>query len=109
MNLRVVLLAGGGGTRFWPASRRARPKQFLRIEGTSLIRATFDRLLPRIPPDRIYVVAPDAYRTAITSELPELPQANILAEPSPRNTAPSVRFYGRLSDTATLRACMKSP
>jgi mannose-1-phosphate guanylyltransferase len=54
--LSVVILAGGSGTRFWPVSRAARPKHLLALEGeSSLLRATFERLAPLVPAERIWV------------------------------------------------------
>jgi len=89
----LVLLAGGRGTRFWPASRTARPKQFLKIDGgTSLLRRTWERYHapPAGGPARTLVVAPAEYHEAIRRELPGLPPADLIAEPSARDTAPAV-------------------
>lgn len=87
----AVIMAGGSGTRFWPLSRRDRPKQFLAI-GTDdpLLRETVDRLDPLIPPDKVYVVAGQRHAQAIRALLPELPADHLLVEPCPRNTAPCV-------------------
>lgn len=88
----AVIMAGGSGTRFWPASRRARPKQLLPLGpgDESLIRATARRIEPLVPPERIYVVTSAALADATAAELPEVPRQNILAEPVGRNTAPCV-------------------
>lgn len=88
----VAIMAGGIGSRFWPASRESRPKQFLDIVGAgqSLIRQTYERFTRITPPDRILVVTNDRYRGLVGEHLPELPTANILCEPSRNNTAPSV-------------------
>jgi len=87
----VVLLAGGSGTRFWPMSRRARPKQLLPLAGArSLLRETWDRALSLAPVARIWVVAPKALSAAIRRELPRLRADRLILEPSPRDTAPAV-------------------
>ena len=86
-----MLLAGGSGTRFWPMSRRSRPKQFLALAGTrSLLRQTWDRVRSLAPASRIWVVAPRALVAAVRRELPELRAANLVVEPSPRDTGPAV-------------------
>lgn len=84
----AVILAGGGGTRLWPASRRARPKQFLSL-GTgeqSLLAATARRLVSCCE-ERLYVVTARDQAQMVQQDLPALPAANIIAEPSARNTA----------------------
>jgi mannose-1-phosphate guanylyltransferase len=85
----IVLMAGGSGTRFWPLSRRTRPKQMLPIAGESpMIRETLDRLGGTVPPERILVVTGADQSDGITEVLPEIPKENLLLEPAPRNTAP---------------------
>ena len=67
----AVIMAGGSGTRFWPASRQSRPKQFLSLASDrALLRLTFDRIVPLIPPDRIWVVTAEA-----TDDLSEIRRA----------------------------------
>jgi mannose-1-phosphate guanylyltransferase len=90
----AVIMAGGAGTRFWPMSRSARPKQFLDILGTgrSLIQMTCDRLGRRIPLERMLVVTQERYRDLVAEHLPQLPAENILCEPFMRNTAPCIAF-----------------
>jgi mannose-1-phosphate guanylyltransferase len=84
-------MAGGSGTRFWPLSRRALPKQFLPLGGEkSLIRETYERLLPLAGPSRIWVVSGRAHVDRVRKELPELPRSRILGEPVGRNTAPCI-------------------
>jgi mannose-1-phosphate guanylyltransferase len=87
-----VIMAGGSGTRFWPLSRAARPKQLLPLGGgdVSLLRATRERISGLIGPERTLVVTSEALAPAIREELPELPPENVLAEPVGRNTAPCV-------------------
>ncbi len=89
--LQVVLLAGGSGTRFWPASRCDRPKQFLALAGRRpLLVETWRRVRRLVPASRIRVVAPPPLVEGITSLLPGLPPGNLIVEPSPRDTAPAI-------------------
>jgi mannose-1-phosphate guanylyltransferase len=90
----AVIMAGGVGTRFWPMSRSARPKQFLDILGTgkSLIQMTYDRLAQLVPADHILVVTQERYRGLVAEHLPALPAANVLCEPFMRNTAPCIAY-----------------
>jgi mannose-1-phosphate guanylyltransferase len=89
----AVILAGGVGSRFWPQSRQAFPKQFLTVTGhRSLLQGTVDRLAGLIPPERIFVVTHARYRDETRRQLPEVPADNILAEPISRNTAPAIAF-----------------
>lgn len=84
----LTIMAGGGGVRFWPESRRARPKQFLALEGQrSLLQSTADRALSLFSWDRVSVITGADYAIATQSQLPELPQENLLLEPAARNTA----------------------
>jgi mannose-1-phosphate guanylyltransferase len=88
----AVVMAGGQGTRFWPLSRAAHPKQLLPLGGgeESLLRATLRRIADLVPPERALVVTSAALREATLRELPELPPENVLCEPVGRNTAPCV-------------------
>jgi len=86
--LHAVIMAGGAGTRFWPLSRRSRPKQLLPLlGGRSLLAATVDRLRPLVPAQRIVVVTGAEVAGAVRAELPELPAENVLVEPEGRDTA----------------------
>ena len=93
-NQYVAIMAGGIGSRFWPMSRAQFPKQFLDILGTgrTLIQSTFDRFIRFIPRENIYVVTSEEYRGIVAEQLPELDMANILCEPSRKNTAPCVAY-----------------
>ena len=88
----AAILAGGVGTRLWPRSRQANPKQFADITGSgrTMIQATVDRLAGLVPGARVCVVTGEAYRTLATGQLPEVAPEQILAEPGGRNTAPAI-------------------
>lgn len=89
--LFAVLMAGGSGTRFWPASRRALPKQYLAIAGPrSLIAETWARLDGLVPDQRRLVVTAASQVELVRRELPELAPENLLAEPVGRNTGPCI-------------------
>lgn len=89
--LHLIIMAGGSGTRFWPESRRARPKQFLTLAGQrSLLQQAADRCLPWIPPERIRVVTNSAHVTETARQLPQLARPHITPEPCGRNTAPCI-------------------
>jgi mannose-1-phosphate guanylyltransferase len=90
-----VILAGGKGERFWPLSRKHRPKQFLCLDGSgeSLIQATANRLLPIVGSwDDIWVITSKLLEVSVQEQLPSLPAANLLAEPEGRDTAAAVAW-----------------
>lgn len=93
-NTYIAIMAGGVGSRFWPGSREARPKQFLDMLGVgkSLLRLTFERFLPICPASNIYIVTNAAYRDLVKQQLPELSDDQILGEPSRNNTGPCVAY-----------------
>lgn len=94
-NLYAVIMAGGAGTRFWPASRQKTPKQLLALSGDAsepLLAATVRRLAPLIAPERVYVATGALLAEATARAVPEVPRAQILVEPVPRNTAPCVAW-----------------
>ena len=87
--MRILLLAGGGGTRLWPLSTEEQPKQFLALlSGKSLLRETYERLLP-LSRD-VYVATGARYAGLVRGELPELPAGRILEEPARRNSGPAL-------------------
>jgi mannose-1-phosphate guanylyltransferase len=93
----AVIMAGGSGTRLWPLSRQDRPKQLLKLfGGKSLLRIAFERLHGLLPAEQICVITGREYLPAIAAELPELPRANLLGEPCPRDTAPAVGLAAHL-------------
>lgn len=89
-----VIMAGGIGSRFWPISRSAKPKQFLDILGTgkSFIRHTYERFTPTIPAGNFLVVTNLAYKDLVLEQLPELRPEQVLCEPIGRNTAPCIAY-----------------
>lgn len=91
-NTYVAIMAGGIGSRFWPMSRIAKPKQFIDVLGTgqSLLQSTYTRFLPVCPKENIFVVTNEDYAVLVREQLPELPENQILAEPMRRNTAPCI-------------------
>ena len=93
-NNYVAIMAGGIGSRFWPMSRTGMPKQFLDILniGRTLIQSTYDRFEKFIPKENIYVVTSAQYLEIVKEQLPELVDANILCEPSRKNTAPCIAY-----------------
>jgi mannose-1-phosphate guanylyltransferase len=90
----ILIMAGGVGSRFWPASREDHPKQFLDIIGTgrSLIQMTFDRFTKWVPASNIYVITNEKYKNLVAEHLPELSDNQIIGEPSRNNTAPCVAY-----------------
>ncbi len=87
--LHAVIMAGGRGTRFWPASREALPKQFLAVCGDeSLLRRTALRLYPLIGEENVWVVTNAAHVDVVAEHLPEIGRERIVGEPVGRNTAP---------------------
>jgi mannose-1-phosphate guanylyltransferase len=84
----VMIMAGGGGTRFWPVSTKQRPKQFLTLVGDeSLLRASYERAASLVPAERILVLTNESFIAEVQAQLPELPAANIVGEPMRRDTA----------------------
>lgn len=87
-HLFVVILAGGGGTRLWPRSTNAKPKQFLRLfSDKTLIQETYNRIRQLVPPERVIVVTNKNYLDETHADLPDIPRENIIAEPQKRDTA----------------------
>jgi mannose-1-phosphate guanylyltransferase len=86
-----VIMAGGTGTRLWPMSRAARPKQLLEVvDGRSLLQLAFERLRAVLPAEAIWVCTAEAHRDAVLANLPDLPPENLIGEPCGRDTANAV-------------------
>lgn len=94
--MQALILAGGSGTRFWPLSRKRRPKQLLALEGErSLLRDTVDRLRPLVEPEAVWVCTTRTLAEDVRRELPDVPPDQILLEPEGRNTAPAIGWSVR--------------
>ncbi len=104
----AVVLAGGRGTRFWPLSRRACPKQCTALTGEqTMVQATVARLVPLIPPENIIVMTGPDMADLLRAQLAHLPSHNIMVEPSPRNTAPCIALAAtEIARRASGRAVM---
>ena len=87
-------MAGGIGSRFWPMSTPAYPKQFIDIMGCgrTLIQLTADRFSGICPMENCWVVTSQKYTSIVKEQLPEIPEQNILSEPEARNTAPCIAY-----------------
>jgi len=102
-----VIMAGGAGTRLWPLSRAAHPKQLLKLGGRqSLLRQAYQRLARLLPPEAIYVITSRAHLELIAEELPELPEANLFGEPQGRDTANAVGLAAAILQRRDAEAVM---
>jgi mannose-1-phosphate guanylyltransferase len=105
--LYAIIMAGGSGTRFWPKSRRNRPKQLLKLFGEeTMLQQTVRRIEPLVPPERIVIVTGADQADSTRSQLPDLPAANIVAEPCPRDTAACVGLAAWIVRKANPEATM---
>jgi mannose-1-phosphate guanylyltransferase len=93
-NYYCVIMAGGVGSRFWPMSKTAHPKQFMDVLGTgkTLIQLTFDRFTKILPAKNIYIVTNEIYKDMVLEQLPDITEKQVLCEPSRRNTAPCIAY-----------------
>src|SRR5260221_142019 len=95
--LHAMIMAGGGGTRFWPRSRTARPKQFLAFSGErTLLQGTLDRIEAQVPLERTWVITGEAHLDEAIKQLPELPASHVIGEPLGRDTAPCIALGAML-------------
>ncbi len=87
-------MAGGVGSRFWPMSKTAHPKQFMDVLGIgkTLIKLTFDRFRKILPAENIYIVTNEIYKDLVLEQLPDITNEQVLCEPSRRNTAPCIAY-----------------
>ena len=90
MKRTAIIMAGGSGERFWPLSRKEKPKQLLNLssEDKMMIEESIERIAPVIKPEDIYIITSSLLQKPIRKALPQLPEENIIAEPYKRNTAP---------------------
>jgi mannose-1-phosphate guanylyltransferase len=111
-NHYVAIMAGGIGSRFWPMSRTALPKQFLDVlnTGKTLVQWTYERYAKFIPAENIYIVTSEEYVDIVKTQLPMLPIDNILAEPSKKNTAPCIAYISfKLAQRNPDAKCIVAP
>ncbi|HCP84030.1 MAG TPA: mannose-1-phosphate guanylyltransferase, partial [Planctomycetaceae bacterium] len=110
--IHAVIMAGGSGTRFWPASRSETPKQLLRLAGdTVMLQATVNRLGDLVTNDQVYILTNQKLVSAISELLPDLPDTHIVGEPYKRDTAPCIGLAASLvyrSDPNAVMAVMPS-
>lgn len=98
VDLVVMIMAGGAGTRFWPMSTEERPKQFLNLfGGRSLIQQSYDRVAGLVPDERIMVLTNEVLTGLVREQLPSLPAENVIGEPMRRDTAAAVALAALLA------------
>lgn len=87
----ALIMAGGTGTRLWPRSRTSKPKQFLPLVGErTMLQETVDRISPLVQPDHTLIVTGRDYAALCVEQLPDVPMANIIGEPSGKGSAPAI-------------------
>ncbi|WP_370391831.1 mannose-1-phosphate guanylyltransferase [uncultured Winogradskyella sp.] len=93
-NYYAILMAGGVGSRFWPVSTQAFPKQFHDMLGTgqTLIQKTFNRLAQLIPEENIFILTNERYNDLVFEQLPGITKRQVVLEPAMRNTAPCILY-----------------
>ena len=103
----ALIMAGGRGTRFWPRSRKRNAKQVLRFFGErSLIQQAVDRLEGVVPAENIWVITNEYLQAEIRKQLPRVPKAQIIAEPSQQNTAPCIALAAQVLSGVDAKATM---
>jgi mannose-1-phosphate guanylyltransferase len=91
--MKILIMAGGSGERFWPLSTKERPKQLLSLfSNKSMIRETLDRVLNYVKPKDIYVATNEIQAKSIVSELNDIPERNIIIEPAFKDTAAAIAY-----------------
>jgi mannose-1-phosphate guanylyltransferase len=99
----ALIMAGGGGTRLWPVSRRSRPKQMIRFfDGETMFQTSVRRLDGLFTPERIFVVTVSEQAEQLQAQCPEIPRENFILEPSPRGTASAIGL-------GAIHLCNKNP
>src|SRR5262245_47736598 len=103
----AVIMAGGAGGRLWPLSRKAKPKQLLRLfENASLLQHARRRLAGLFPPENIWVITSAAYLDRVWNELPDLPRENLIGEPEGRDTANAIGLAAHMLSQRNPEATM---
>ena len=96
--LKAVIMAGGSGTRFWPLSRQALPKQFLHLHGErTLIQQAVDRIVGMVGPEQVLIITNKAHVARTAEQLPNIPRENIVGEPMGRDTAACIGLAAELA------------
>lgn len=108
--ITAVIMAGGKGERFWPRSRVNRPKQFLKLaDDYTMIQKSINRLKGLVENEHIYISTTIDYKPLVMEQLPQIPEENIIIEPSGRNTAPCIGLaavhINRKHPNATMLIC----
>ncbi|XZE20732.1 mannose-1-phosphate guanylyltransferase [Pirellulaceae bacterium SH449] len=99
--LHAVIMAGGSGTRFWPASRQIKPKQLLKMGSPrTMLQTTFDRLQGLVSSERVLVLTNEQLSDAVVAQLPDLPLEHVVGEPFKRDTAPCIGVAASLVKAA---------
>lgn len=105
--LHAVIMAGGSGTRFWPASRQEKPKQLLKMGGPrTMLQTTFDRMQGLVSSEHILVLTNNQLSEAVMEQLPDLPREHIVGEPCKRDTAPCIGVAASLVQAADANGIM---
>ena len=94
MDIHIIIMAGGVGSRLWPISTAENPKQFIDVLGVgkSLIQLTVERFSALAPMSNFWIVTSEKYADKVKDQLPNIPEDNILCEPEARNTAPCIAY-----------------
>jgi mannose-1-phosphate guanylyltransferase len=105
--LHALIMAGGGGTRFWPRSRMKRPKQFLKlVADRTLLQQAVDRIEALVSPEHTWVLTSALHREEAAKQLPQLPAERIIGEPCGRDTAPCIGLGAALIARQDAQALM---
>src|SRR3990172_6017328 len=95
-NFYAVIMAGGAGTRLWPLSRRAMPKQFQKFTSSkTMIQETYDRTAKVVPKDNIMVCTAEVYKNLVKKQLPKLSPGQLIIEPTARGTAAAITLAAK--------------